>query len=88
MKYPGQVSQSSLLREVYPYMGFHDRYDSSAVRKRTLPHGPDLFLTGHTIQHPELTEHSPFIFAFLPYMPVTGCTRHGHAGPMVIFLSS
>ena len=39
MKYPGQVSQSSLLREVYPYMGFHDRYDSSAVRKRTLPHG-------------------------------------------------
>ena len=28
----------SMLREDHPYIGFHDRYDSSAVRKRTLTH--------------------------------------------------
>jgi len=29
-----------MLREDHPYIGFHDRYDSSAVRKRTLPYIP------------------------------------------------
>ena len=30
----------SMLRGGHPDMGFHDRYDFSAVRKRTLPHTP------------------------------------------------
>ena len=30
----------SMLREDHPHIGCYDRYDSSAVRKRTLPHLP------------------------------------------------